>query len=65
MVFGIPQVGMVDVDGDYLENKQLEPDIKVANDPEKVILGQDQQIEAAVKEMLRTVEEEKKKQIKP
>lgn len=67
MVFGIPQVGMVDNEGDYLENKQLEPDIKVANDPEKVIKGQDQQIEAAVKEMLKTVEEEKKKRkhIKP
>ncbi len=64
MVFGIPQVGMVDVEGDYLENKQLEPDIKVANDPEKVVMGQDQQIEAAVKEMLRTVEE-KKREIKP
>ncbi|MEM9547252.1 MAG: S41 family peptidase [Bacteroidota bacterium] len=66
MVFGIPQVGMVDNEGDYLENKQLEPDIKVANDPEKVIKGEDQQIEAAVKEMLKTVEEQKKKeQIKP
>ena len=52
MVFGIPQVGMVDVDGDYLENKQLEPDIKVANDPEKVIKGEDQQLAAAVKELL-------------
>jgi len=66
MVFGIPQVGMVDVDGDYLENKQLEPDIMVKNDPENVVMGQDQQIEAAVIEMLRTVEEGKKeKEVKP
>jgi len=53
MVFGIPQVGMVDVDGDYLENKQLEPDIKVSNDPGEVIKGRDQQLEEAVKEMLK------------
>ncbi len=51
--FGIPQVGMVDVDGDYLENKQLEPDVKVANDPGIVITGRDQQLEQAVKELLK------------
>ncbi|WP_235299487.1 S41 family peptidase [Portibacter marinus] len=55
MVFGIPQVGMVDTDGDYLENKQLEPDIKVANDPEKVIKGEDQQLAAAVEALLKEV----------
>lgn len=60
MVFGIPQVGMVDVNGDYLENKQLEPDIKVANDPEKVIKGEDQQLAAAVEELLK-----EKKVIRP
>ena len=57
MVFGIPQVGMVDIDGDYLENKQLEPDIKVPNDPDKVSKGKDQQLEAAVKELLKTISE--------
>ncbi len=59
MVFGIPQVGMVDIEGDYLENKQLEPDIKVANDPGEVSKGQDQQLEAAVKELLKTIEKTK------
>lgn len=53
MVFGIPQVGMVDLDGDYLENKELQPDIKVVNDPGLVSKGRDQQLEAAVKEMLK------------
>lgn len=48
VVFGIPQVGMVDVDGDYLENKQLEPDVKVANEPGVVTEGRDQQLEEAV-----------------
>jgi len=50
--FGIPQVGMLDVDGDYLENKQLEPDIKVANDPGVVSKGRDQQLEKAVESLL-------------
>ncbi len=61
MVFGIPQVGMVGNDGKYLENQQLEPDIKVANDPAAVSKGQDQQLEAAVKEL----EKEVKKEIQP
>jgi C-terminal processing protease CtpA/Prc len=59
MVFGIPQVGMVDVEGDYLENKQLEPDIKVSNDPGEVSKGRDQQLEEAVKEMLKEVKKER------
>ncbi len=59
MVFGIPQVGMVDTEGDYLENKQLEPDIKVNNDPGEVSKGRDQQLEEAVKEMLKTVTKER------
>ncbi len=55
MVFGIPQVGMVGEDGKYLENTQLEPDIKVMNEPGKVSQGQDQQLEEAVKELLKIV----------
>jgi Tol biopolymer transport system component/C-terminal processing protease CtpA/Prc len=51
--FGIPMVGMVDNDGEYLENQQLEPDVKVALDPAVVITGRDQQLEAAVKELLK------------
>lgn len=55
MVFGIPQVGMVGNDGQYLENQQLEPDIKAPNEPGEVSKGRDQQLEAAVKELLKTV----------
>ncbi|MCB9339329.1 MAG: PD40 domain-containing protein [Lewinellaceae bacterium] len=51
MVFGIPQVGMVGNDGKYLENQQLEPDVKVPNEPGAVSKGKDQQLEAAVKEL--------------
>ncbi len=51
MWFGIPQVGMVDMQGKFLENQQLEPDIRQALDPAIVIQGRDQQLEAAVKEL--------------
>ncbi len=51
-VFGIPMVGMIDNKGIYLENQQLEPDIKVTLDPELVIKGRDQQLETAVKALL-------------
>ena len=53
MVFGIPQVGMVGEDGQYLENQQLEPDIKVMNEPGLVSKGIDQQLKEAVKELLK------------
>jgi tricorn protease len=55
IVFGIPQVGMVGTDGKYLENNQLEPDIKVNNDPGIVSKGRDQQIEEAVKQLLKDI----------
>lgn len=52
-VFGIPQVGCMDNQGHYLENHELEPDILVYNDPFAVLQGSDQQLESAVKEMLK------------
>lgn len=53
MWFGIPQVGMIDNDGNYLENQQLEPDVKQPLDPGAVSQGRDQQLEEAVKVLLR------------
>lgn len=53
VVFGIPQVGMIDKDGDLLENKQLEPDVKVPNEPAVIITGRDQQLEEAVKVLMK------------
>lgn len=53
VVFGIPQVGMIDTQGDYLENKQLEPDLKIANDYNVLNRGRDQQLEEAVKLLLK------------
>ncbi len=53
LFFGIPVVGYKTVDGQYLENMQLEPDIKVENDTKSLVNGQDKQLEAAVKELLK------------
>jgi len=53
IVFGIPMGGWRMPDGKFGENTQLEPDIKVHNDPDVMSAGRDQQIEAAVKELLR------------
>ena len=57
IVFGIPQVGAIGVkEGRYLENMQIEPDILVYNDPASVLRGEDKQLEAAVAEMLKTID---------
>ena len=48
LVFGIPIVGYKLPDGSYLENQQLEPDYKTANEPTKLISGEDQQLVKAV-----------------
>jgi len=61
LYFGIPVVGYVDQNGNFLENQQLEPDFKVANDPAVIVTGKDQQIEKAVEELLRQIDEKKKK----
>jgi tricorn protease len=58
MVFGIPMIASIGLkEGRPLENMQLEPDIKVQNDYNKVLFGEDQQIEAAVIEMLKEIKE--------
>jgi tricorn protease len=49
--FGIPQGGWRTPDGKLCENNQLEPDIRIKNDPDVMADGRDQQIEAAVKEL--------------
>ncbi|MFN5320192.1 MAG: S41 family peptidase [Planctomycetota bacterium] len=52
IVFGIPQVGMIALDGSYLENQQLEPDVLVYNNPGDVATGKDPQLEKAVEVLL-------------
>ncbi len=55
LTFGIPQVGVVDGNGKYYENTQLEPDIKQTLDPKFALKGKDQQLEKAVEELMKGV----------
>jgi Tol biopolymer transport system component len=53
LVFGIPMGGWRTPDGKFCENNQLEPDVKVRNEPGVMSAGRDQQLEAAVAELLK------------
>lgn len=55
LVYGMPIIGYQLPDGSYLENTQLEPDIKVAQDPATVVKGDDRQLKAAVEELLKEI----------
>ncbi len=56
LVFGIPVIGYRLPDGSFLENQQLEPDVKVTNDPAQIVLGIDSQLQTAVTELLRQID---------
>ncbi|MGC1391449.1 MAG: S41 family peptidase [Bacteroidales bacterium] len=53
LVYGIPMGGWRTPDGKFCENNQLEPDVKIRNEPDIISTGRDQQIEAAVKELMK------------
>lgn len=55
IVFGVPQVTCEDMEGNVLENQELEPDILVYNTPEDFTNGYDRQLKTAVDEMLKTI----------
>ena len=55
LVFGVPVIGYQLPDGSYLENTQLEPDLFILNRPETVVTGTDLQLEAAVRELLKEI----------
>ena len=59
LIFGIPQVGITDLEGRYLENWQLDPDVLVLNDAESVARGEDKQLARAVEELLKEVDADK------
>ncbi|MEG0519432.1 MAG: S41 family peptidase [Bacteroidales bacterium] len=52
LVFGIPQIGCMDMNGNYLENQELEPDILILNKYEEVMSGKDAQLERAVMSLM-------------
>ncbi len=53
LYFGIPQIGIVDLRNNYLENQELIPDEVVYNTPESVAVGKDLQLEKAVEVLLK------------
>ncbi len=54
LVFGIPMVATMGVgEKHFTENHELEPDIKVKNPYNKILNGEDPQLDAAVREMLK------------
>ncbi len=59
LVFGIPVTGFRTAEGNYLENTQLEPDVKVANDPATVVKGEDAQLRKAVETLLNDLKSKK------
>ena len=59
LVFGIPVTGFRTAEGNYLENTQLEPDVKVANDPATVVKGEDTQLRKAVETLLNDLKSKK------
>ena len=61
MRVGVPQVGMKNKQGEFLENKQMEPDHLVMNDPDSSAEGEDKQIAKAVEVMLQELDAKKKK----
>ena len=59
LIFGIPVVGYRLPDGGFLENRQLEPDVKVANRPEDIAKGIDMQLKTAVDTLLHDIDSNK------
>jgi hypothetical protein len=53
LLFGIPMGGWRGQDGKFCENTRFEPDIRVRNEPDVLTTGRDQQLEAAVRELLK------------
>jgi C-terminal processing protease CtpA/Prc len=47
--FGVPQVTSLDINGNMLENQQLNPDVIIYNQPGDILEGTDEQLITAVK----------------
>ena len=60
IVFGIPQVTSLDMNGNVLENKQLNPDVLIYNTPDNVLRGVDDQLIGAAKHLLKKLDAQKK-----
>ncbi len=60
IIFGIPQVTNVAMDGTILENHQLNPDIIIYNAPADIEKGIDSQLEGAVRHLMQKTSNSKK-----
>ena len=56
LVFGIPQMPILDQNNQPLENQELQPDITVDNPPGDAASGLDRPLETAVDELLRSLD---------
>ena len=52
LYFGIPELALVDNEGNYMEHADITPDIQVANDYQSVAASEDKQLEKAVEFLL-------------
>lgn len=59
IIFGIPQVTSQDMNGNVLENHQLNPDVEVYNNPGDVARGIDNQLATSVKTLLNRLDNKK------
>jgi len=57
IVWGVVPLGVKAPGIGYLDNHQTEPDVKVENKKETVVAGKDQQVEAAVAELLKEIKQ--------
>lgn len=53
MYFSVPTLGVKDLEGKYLENVETMPDIEVMNTFDTVAGGRDQQLEAAIRSLMK------------
>ena len=54
--YGIPEIGRKSPDGRYYENTEDVPDIVVRNQPDAIEEGRDEQLETAVRELLKQLD---------
>ena len=59
LIFGVPQVTSLDMNGNVLENKQLNPDVIIYNQPDEIAEGYDAQLIGAVKHLLNALDAKK------
>ena len=55
--WGVVPVSARNKAGEWMENNQTEPDVKVKNQPEVISEGRDQQLERAIEELMKQVKE--------